>query len=151
MVVQRRSGNVSIYPNHYTCAPWGYLEPILRKEPSVVDIFLQELDEELFRGPDPQTDYDSLIRRLEDLEGALQYLGYAVDLLRPRIDILLMFTPSEVWWERNNSRVHLNWEFESEAKELQVVKEVARGAGGDYVPATVAAARLAMEVRANCG
>jgi len=151
VVVQRRAANVSIYPNHYTCAPWGYLEPLLRKEPSVVDIFLQELDEELFRGPDPQRDYDSLIRRLGNLEGTLQYLGYAVDLLRPRIDILLMFKPSEVWWKRHKSRVHLNWEFKSEAKELQDVKKVATGAGGDYVPATVAAARLAMKVRANGG
>jgi len=55
-----------------------------------------------------------------------------------------MFKPSEVWWKRHKSRVHLNWEFESEAKELQDVKEVARGAGGDYVPSTVAAARLAV-------
>ncbi len=149
VIVQRRSGNVSIYPNHYTCAPWGYLEPILRKEPSVVDIFLQELDEELLGGSDPETDYEALILRLKKLEGKLRYMGYAVDLLRPRIDILLMFDPHRSWWDNNKHRIHMNWEFASEAKDLQEVEKVAEGGGGNYVPATIAAARLAMEVRAN--
>lgn len=142
IVIKRRSGNVGIYPNQCTCAPWGHLEPLLRAEPSVVDIFLQELDEELFGGPNIERDYHALTQRLAGLQGKLRYLGYAVDLLRPMVHILLTFEPSPEWWKKNRCKVRLNWEYEDEALELLDVVDVAKGTQRRYVPTTVAAARL---------
>jgi len=142
VVIKRRSGNVGIYPNQYTCAPWGHLEPLLSTKPSVVEVFLQELDQELFGGPNIERDYDALIQRLGQLEGKLRYLGYAIDLLRPMVHILLTFEPLTGWWNKNRDRVRLNWEYEDEAIMLQDIAEVADGAKGEYVPATVATARL---------
>lgn len=112
-------------------------------EPSVVEVFLQELDEELFGGPSVETDFHALIQRLRLLRGKLRYLGYTVDLLRPMVHILLAFEPSRAWWDKNRHRMRLNWEYEDEAIVLKDIKEVAEGAQGVYVPATVAVARLA--------
>ena len=123
---------------------------MLRNEPSVVDIFLQELDEELLAGPERETNYKALVQRLENLEGTLRYLGYAVDLLRPRVDILLMFEPSICWWKSNRGRMRMNWEFGGQPMTVRNAKDVAKGEGGHYVPATVAAAHLAIKAR-ECG
>ena len=151
VLIKRRADNVGVYPNQYTCAPWGHLEPRFRSAPSVLDVFLQELDEELLGGPSVERDFDALVQRLRKVEGKLSYMGYAVDLLRPLVHILLEFRPSEKWWKENRSRMRLNWEYEDEAIALRDIREIAEGAQGQYVPVTIAAAKLVLRKNKQSG
>lgn len=142
VLIRRRGENVGIYPNLHTCVPWGHLEPFFQTDPSVLGIFLQELDEELLGGPSVERDFNVLLQRLRGVEGKLLYKGYVLDLLRPLVHILLEFKASKKWWDENRSRMRLNWEYKDEDICYEDIEEIAGGTLSQYAPVTVAAARL---------
>lgn len=149
VLLKRRAKNVGAYPNNYHVVPSGAVDLVagVDHHPSVYSTFLRELDEEMFRGPEAGEYLRSLLMKehISELQGKLIYLGYGIDLLRQHVEILLLFCPSEGWWQKFGPVVQMNWEYENKAVALKNIKEAqaeSQKHPTEYVPAAYALLNL---------
>jgi hypothetical protein len=145
VLVRRRGSTVGAYPGARHVVPSAVVEPCHGlARPSIALTFLRELDEEMFQAAERDESFQALLLKehIQALEGSLEFLGYALDLMHGDINILLAFRPGATWWNVHKERIRLNWEYvdaKPEYESLDSLISDAERRPSDFVPAAAVA------------
>jgi hypothetical protein len=145
ILIRERAGNVGQYPRAIEVVPAGMLETVPGvQRPSLFANFVRELDEELFGGAETDRDFQSLLGcdHVKCLEGTLTLKALVLDLLRYELNFVVMFSPSNRWWNAYRPKMRLNWEYVSRSPKLKALSEFTDYDSTDFKDHTPAGAVL---------